>query len=208
MSGPEISLYEKSILGCGLWSGLDCGIKGSGPIMSNFWGQFFHFFGVNIFFFNFLPMKNWKNDPKRLLRIGPDPFFPQSSPVSAHSQKLIFHIVKFRDQTSVLLSVFLTLVCFCNFNEWAKPKNCHPKPLFEVIAIQYFSLILISRPLWQPMHFQRWRITSSTLNKVCHKAVPFFSKYNSFVKRRPRIKGNLLDQVKRVDSNLPACPVA
>ena len=36
MSGPEISLYEKSILGCGLCSGLDCGIKGSGPIMSNF----------------------------------------------------------------------------------------------------------------------------------------------------------------------------
>ena len=36
MSGPEISLYEKSILGCGLWSGLDCEIKGSGPIMSNF----------------------------------------------------------------------------------------------------------------------------------------------------------------------------
>jgi hypothetical protein len=35
MSGPEISLYEKSILGCGLWSGLDCEIKGSGPIMSN-----------------------------------------------------------------------------------------------------------------------------------------------------------------------------
>ena len=36
MSGPEISSYEKLILGCGLWSGLDCEIKGSGPIMSNF----------------------------------------------------------------------------------------------------------------------------------------------------------------------------
>ena len=36
MSGPEISQYEKSILGCGLWSGLDCEIKGSGLIMSNF----------------------------------------------------------------------------------------------------------------------------------------------------------------------------
>ena len=31
MSGPEIS-----ILDCGLWSGLDCEIKGSRPIMSNF----------------------------------------------------------------------------------------------------------------------------------------------------------------------------
>ena len=29
MSGPEISEYEKSILDCGLWPGLDCGIKGS-----------------------------------------------------------------------------------------------------------------------------------------------------------------------------------
>ena len=27
MSGPEISQYEKSILGSGLWSGLDCEIK-------------------------------------------------------------------------------------------------------------------------------------------------------------------------------------
>ena len=45
MSGPEISEYEKSILDCGLWPGLDCGIKGFGPIMSIFRGQFFHFLG-------------------------------------------------------------------------------------------------------------------------------------------------------------------
>ena len=44
MSGPEISLFEKSILGSGLWSGLDCEIKGSGPIMSNFTElRFVHF---------------------------------------------------------------------------------------------------------------------------------------------------------------------
>ena len=36
MSGPEIFLYGKSILGCGLWPGLVSGKKGSGPIMSNF----------------------------------------------------------------------------------------------------------------------------------------------------------------------------
>ena len=56
VSGPEISWYGKSILGCGLWPGLDCGIKGSGSIMNNFWGPFFHFFGVkkilNFFFEN------------------------------------------------------------------------------------------------------------------------------------------------------------
>ena len=38
MSGPKISKYEKSILGCGLWSGLDCEIKGFGPIMSQLHG--------------------------------------------------------------------------------------------------------------------------------------------------------------------------
>ena len=30
----------------GLWSGLDCEIKGPGQIMSNFWGPFFHFFTI------------------------------------------------------------------------------------------------------------------------------------------------------------------
>ena len=44
MSGPEISWYGKSILGCGLWPGLDCGKKGSGPILSNFLGWFFQLF--------------------------------------------------------------------------------------------------------------------------------------------------------------------
>ena len=40
MSGPEISWYGKSILGCGL----DRGKKGSGPILSNFFGVFFSIF--------------------------------------------------------------------------------------------------------------------------------------------------------------------
>ena len=52
MSGPEISRYEKSILGCGLWSGLEK--KWSGPIMSNFWGPFFQFSGSKFFFENTL----------------------------------------------------------------------------------------------------------------------------------------------------------
>ena len=32
MSGPEISWYGKLILGCGLWPGLDCEIKGLGGL--------------------------------------------------------------------------------------------------------------------------------------------------------------------------------
>ena len=86
MSGPEISWYGKSILGCGLWPGLGCGKKGSGLIMSNFWGLFFHFFGVKKNLNFFLTLKKWKNGPQKLLIIGPDPFFPQSSP--GHSLQL------------------------------------------------------------------------------------------------------------------------
>ena len=65
VSDPKIWWYGKSILGSGLWPGPYCGKKGSGPIMSNFWGPFFHFFGVKTalksyikwllqFFFSFL----------------------------------------------------------------------------------------------------------------------------------------------------------
>jgi hypothetical protein len=50
-----------------------------------------------------LSIKTLKNGPQKLLIIGPDPFISQSSP--DHSPGLIFHIMKSRDQTSVLLSV-------------------------------------------------------------------------------------------------------
>ena len=54
MSGPEISWYGKSILGCGLWPWLVSGKKWSGPILSNFFGWFFQFFvGKKFFFFEF-----------------------------------------------------------------------------------------------------------------------------------------------------------
>ena len=35
--------YEKSILGCGLWAGLDCEIKGLGRLGATFEGVFFNF---------------------------------------------------------------------------------------------------------------------------------------------------------------------
>ena len=35
-------------------------------------------------------MKNWKNHPKKLLRIGPDPFFPRSSPGHSPQPKIDF----------------------------------------------------------------------------------------------------------------------
>ena len=52
-------------------------------------------------------MENWKNHPKKLLRIGQTPFSHCPAQATANSPKLIFHVMKFRDQTSVLLSVML-----------------------------------------------------------------------------------------------------
>ena len=38
----------------------------------------------------FFPMKNWKNHPKKLLRISPDPFFPRYSPSHSQQPKIDF----------------------------------------------------------------------------------------------------------------------
>ena len=52
-------------------------------------------------------MKTLKNRPQKLLIIGPIPFFHRPAQTTAHSPELIFHIMKSRDQTSVLLSVII-----------------------------------------------------------------------------------------------------
>ena len=87
----------------GLWAvGLGCEIKGSGPIMSNVFGPFFHFFGVKIFF---LPWKSEKNGPQKLLIINPDPFISQSSPdqrPTAHNWFFILRNLGTRDLFSYL----------------------------------------------------------------------------------------------------------
>ena len=41
---------ENQFWAVGCWPGLDCGIKGFGPIMSNFFECFFQFFMGKIFF--------------------------------------------------------------------------------------------------------------------------------------------------------------
>ena len=99
----------------GRWSGLDCEIRGSGPIMSNFWGLFFYFFGAKKFFkfffentiasaqksyiipflqIYFLNPKKWKNGPQKLLIIGPDPFISQSSPDQRPTAQNWFFILR------------------------------------------------------------------------------------------------------------------
>ena len=70
MSGSEISYYGKSILGCGLWPGLDRGKKGSGPILSNFFGCFFQFFmGKNKQTFFYIVASALKSCIKKKLKI-------------------------------------------------------------------------------------------------------------------------------------------
>ena len=109
MSDPEISLYEKSILGSGLWSGLDCEKKGIGPIMSNCFGRFFIFSCANFFKFLFDPEKV-KKLASKVAHNRPRPFYFTVQPrPTAHSPELIFHIMKSRDQTSALLFVVRSL---------------------------------------------------------------------------------------------------
>ena len=56
--------------------------------------------------------KKRKNGPQKLLIIGPDPFIPQSSPGHSPQPKIDFYILKSRDQTSVLLSVLISITFF------------------------------------------------------------------------------------------------
>ena len=56
----------------------------------------------NGFFYFFLPRKSEKKASK-VAQNRPKPFFSQSSP--ANSPELIFHIIKYREQASVLFSV-------------------------------------------------------------------------------------------------------
>ena len=52
-----------------------------------------------------LSIKTLKNLPQKLLIIDPNPFISHSSP--DHSPELIFHIMKSRNKTSVLLAVYV-----------------------------------------------------------------------------------------------------
>ena len=53
----------------------------------------------------FCPWKIEKNTQKSCSESAQTPFFHSPATTSAHSPKLIFHNMKYRDQTSVLLSV-------------------------------------------------------------------------------------------------------
>ena len=51
--------------------------------------------------------------------IGPTPFFHSPAQTTAQSPELIFHIMKSRDQTSVLLSVARFILKLVQLHSWA-----------------------------------------------------------------------------------------
>ena len=124
MSGPEISWYGKSILGSGplAWAGL-WNKRVWADSEQLFWLVFswakkiiffLPFFnatfqcrsynGFNFFFF-FSPWKIEKNTQKSCSESAQTPFSHGPAQATAHSPKLISHIKKFRDQTSVQCSL-------------------------------------------------------------------------------------------------------
>ena len=65
-----------------------------------------------------MPIKTFKkNGPRKLLIISPNPFFHSQAQSTVNSPELIFHILKCREQASILLSVHLC-------KSWWQEKYC------------------------------------------------------------------------------------
>ena len=58
-----------------IWANWQYWKKGSGPIMSNFWGWFFMFSGAKKILTFFLAPENMKNPPSKVAHDEPRPFF-------------------------------------------------------------------------------------------------------------------------------------
>ena len=93
-------------VGCGL--GWTVGKKGLGRLWATFEACFFTFSGSKKILNFFWPRKSEKTTQKSCSESAQTPFSRGPAQTTAHSPKLISHIRKFRDETSVLLSVFST----------------------------------------------------------------------------------------------------
>ena len=91
-----------------------------------------------IFFFFFLTPKSVKNLPQKLLIIVQNLFFLSPSQPTAHSPELIFHIMKSRDQTSVLLSVLII-----GPNLLFHSPAHSPKSIFHIIKMSHQASVLL-----------------------------------------------------------------
>ena len=96
-----------------------------------------------------------------LLIMGPDPFIPQSS--QGHSPKLIFHIMKSRDQTSVLLSVTPILNQNLTLSQLISTVFQKNKKMFEKTKANYPIIFLRTvSPLGQISRQQASPLTQTT----------------------------------------------
>ena len=111
------------------------------------------------FFFKFFAYEKLKKTTKKSCsESAQTPFFPQSSPGNSPQPKIVFHVMKFRDQTSVLLSVQLTYLSqnYTFNSKWhIYPKMKHlsqngifiPKwqiyPIYKGPSINYVILKLV-----------------------------------------------------------------
>ena len=80
---------------------------------------FYYLFSMQLFstdavIFSILPLENIKKRPQKLLIIGPKLFFHKKDPAAQTSPELIFHIIKCREQASVLLSVYYSQIKYCH----------------------------------------------------------------------------------------------
>ena len=104
--------------------------------MSNFWGPFFFTFsGSKKYFKFFLSLK------KQASKVAHTLLFHSPAQITAHSPELIFHIMKSRDQTSVLLSVLQVLEFNNSIFHKMHPKRilCFCIPTKEQDGRSYFD---------------------------------------------------------------------
>ena len=125
---------ENQFWAVGHWPGLDCVIKGFGPIMSNFFE----------WFFQFLIGKKKIAHEKKLLRIGPTPFISQSSPGQQPTAQNWFSIL-WNLGTIYLFSYLwynscLWLSFLINLCNWAIEFNWKSDETPEIICFHYVGL--------------------------------------------------------------------
>jgi hypothetical protein len=103
-------------------------------------------------FFYFLPMKNWKNHPKKLLRIGPDPFFPQSSPGISPRPNMDFpyYEISGPDICSLICVVHSETIYLIHFNvRHPVHKVSNESASWKTLDIQYFCMQI-------NLHYHNW----------------------------------------------------
>ena len=109
-----------------------------------------------------------KKQPQKLLIISPDPLFHRPAQTTAHSPVLNFHIMKSRDQTSVLLSVvemFGVDMCFNLLERWHfNPGLFNPKLFNHERCNHLVQKIMVEKSGVEEFMVEKSRVEMSGLN--------------------------------------------